>query len=219
MKENIFVLWTGDNEMSLNRKKALQSMKIASLNITLITKGNLGDFLVEGYPLHKSYEYLSDVHKSDYLRAYLMHFHGGGYSDVKPLKQSWSEAFKMLSKRDSFLGLGYREVGKHGVAVVDDENLYKKMTDNYRLLIGCCSFIFKPHTFFTREWLFAVEDVLSRKYDMLKYNRGNIMGDNEGYPLRWTEIMGNIFHPLCFKYNTLLLKDDRVKPDFTKGYR
>jgi hypothetical protein len=219
MTDNIFILWTGDNEMSENRKKAIQSMKTASPNITLITKGNLGDFLVKGHPLHASYEYLSDVHKSDYLRAYLMHFHGGGYSDVKTPTESWLEAFKTLNNDTHALGLGYTEVGRHGVALIDNKSLYQKMVLNHNKLIGCGAFIFKPNTIFTTEWLFSVENVLAVKHKPLKANRGNIMGDNKGYPLKWTEIMGNIFHPICFKYQERIIKDDRVKPDFSKVYR
>lgn len=40
-------------------------------------------FILKDAPLHPSYSFLSGVHRSDYLRCYLMHHYGGGYSDIK----------------------------------------------------------------------------------------------------------------------------------------
>ena len=52
-----------------------------------MTPANLQDWVVAGHPLHPAYNDLSLVHRSDYLRAYLLHHHGGGYCDLKrPIK-------------------------------------------------------------------------------------------------------------------------------------
>jgi hypothetical protein len=37
------------------------------------------------------------------------------------------------------------------------------------------------------------------------------MGDNPGYPLKWTELLGNIFHPLCLKYHKNLLYANELR--------
>jgi hypothetical protein len=41
---------------------------------------------------------------------------------------------------------------------------------------------------------------------------GNIMGDNDGYPIPWTEILGQIFHPLCLKYFEKIIYSNKIKP-------
>jgi hypothetical protein len=81
---NIYVFWTGDNDMSSNRIKCLEDLKKRSeANVILVNNKNLHEYILKSNPLHPSYGYLSETHKSDYLRTYFMHFHGGGYSDVK----------------------------------------------------------------------------------------------------------------------------------------
>ena len=84
---NIYCFWTGTNEMNETRLNGLNKLRsVSGCNVVLITPDNLNDFLIE--PLHPAYKYLSLVHRSDYLRAYFMHYHGGGYSDIKPGKYS-----------------------------------------------------------------------------------------------------------------------------------
>ena len=70
--------------MSDKRKKCLDSIKQnIGVKVILITPNNLDKYILKDYPLHKSYKYLSEVHKSDYLRTYFMHHYGGGYTDIK----------------------------------------------------------------------------------------------------------------------------------------
>ena len=83
-ENNIYIFWTGDNEMSENRKKSIENLKnTCECNIILVTPLNLKSYILSSQPLHEAYQYLSYTHKSDYLRTYFMHFIGGGYSDIK----------------------------------------------------------------------------------------------------------------------------------------
>ena len=49
---------------------------------------------------------------------------------------------------------------------------------------------------------------------LIKYP-GNVLGDNEGYPVRWTYLLGEIFHPLVFRLRNDLLIDDSIRPTFS----
>jgi hypothetical protein len=211
----IFVLWTGENQMGANRLKGLDSIIANNSSVTLVTRNNLKDWICE--PLHPGYEFLSDVHKSDYLRCYLMHFYGGGYMDVKCCERSWSATFAAFESSNMW-ACGYREVAPYHVAQCDNAAQRRLLEINYKRLIGMCAFIFKPNTPMTEEWYSKVWQKMDAKYDLLKATPGNVRGDNPGYPLRWTELLGDILHPLCLKYSQKIIQDDRIKPNFNKAY-
>lgn len=212
----IFTFWTGTNQMSENRIKSLDTIAAFSgVPVALITRKNLYDFAI--YPIHKAYEYLSDVHKSDYLRCYFMHYFGGGYCDIKHIERPWKPAFERLEKSGAY-ALGYKEVSPNHVAECNTPEQKKELQLNYRKLIGCGAFIFMSYTPMTQDWFNAVESVMTAKYELLKANPGNVRGDNPGYPLRWTELLGDILHPLCLKYQGKILQDDSIKPNFNKNY-
>jgi hypothetical protein len=54
--------------------------------------------------------------------------------------------------------------------------------------------------------------------DDLARHPGDERGHNKGYPVPWTGLLGDIFHPLCLKYADQLLHDDRLRPSF-ENYR
>ena len=94
---NIFIFWTGNNSLSENRIKSLESLKaVTGANIILITPNNLYYYIKPYAPLHPAYDYLSLVHKSDYLRSYFMYHYGGGYSDIKRSLGSWKKGFELI---------------------------------------------------------------------------------------------------------------------------
>ena len=67
----IWCFWTGDNKMSDQRRRCLDSMEeTTGCNVVLVTKAMLGDFLCLDHPLHAAYPQLSRTHMTDYLRAY-----------------------------------------------------------------------------------------------------------------------------------------------------
>ena len=168
----IYCFWTGTNEITPARVNGLNELQLKSgCDVVLITPENLPEYITE--PLHPAYEYLSLVHRSDYLRAYFMHYHGGGYSDIKPGVHSWLSAFNKLG--NSWV-LGYKELGPGVVAICTHKPMMQRtLQSNWHQLIGCGAFICKPHTFFTSEWLREADDLLTYKYDLLKKYPGNTL--------------------------------------------
>lgn len=211
--KTIYTFWTGENEMSSNRKRGLDSLKQKTeVQVVLITPSNLEKYILPEFPLHASYQHLSLVHKSDYLRCYFMHHHGGGYADVKTFKHRWSQAFKALGKnKDKFL-VGYPEIG--GIAKVGGQ-LEKDMVFHISLLVGNCAYISRPQTAFTHEWYSELHRRLDEYSERLhQYTDGKI----SEYPVPYTYLLGQIFHPLCLKYHPFILQDKKLMPEFT-NYR
>lgn len=129
MEYNIYILWTEDNPLTENRINSINQLKLISeCNIILINNENLSKYILSEYPLHPAYNYLSAVHKSDYLRTYLMHFHGGGYSDIKKTKGSWKKSFENLYNSDKWI-IGYQEI-KNGNAPTVPQESYNKLIGN-----------------------------------------------------------------------------------------
>ena len=227
-QKKIFCFWTGTNEMSDNRLQSLEKIRQkTNVELVVITPENLEKFLVKKSPLHPAYENLSLVHKSDYLRGYFMYHHGGGYTDIKSHNHSWTEAFETLNSSDNHIGIGYREERAKDVGYMSDFvnsenisviNINHDMQRHYLYLIGNGSYIFKPKSSFWKEWLDEVHARLDDTIQILEKFPGNTMGDNEGYPLPWTSILGQIFHPLCLKYHNELLYNNDLKP-LLKNYR
>lgn len=197
----LYCFWTGKNEMNEVRKKNLESLKNTGLEVILITPDNLDKYIKE--PLHEGFQYLSETHKADYLRTYFMHFYGGGYADIKLFKESWLPYVKKLENDNTWV-IGYREV-ENGTAVLDDnKELSNKMKKDYKKLIGNCAYIFKPNTQITQEWYNTMIKKMDDKLnDLKKYparNPQEVYSKEYPYPLKWTELLGNIFHPLVYKY-------------------
>ena len=217
----IYVFWTGDNEITPNRLAAIKSMEDkCGVEIKLITTHNLIDYIKNEDPLPEAYYYLSLNHRSDYLRAYFMYHYGGGYADIKRHSHSWVNAFNALDNSDNF-GIGYPEVSCWGAAqsAITQPNLKHDVFVYWRYLIGNCAYIFRPHTIFTAEWYSEAKKRLVENLELLKKHPAkDVFGTNADYPLPWLAMHGSIFHPLCLKYNSGLLKDKSLTPSF-KDYR
>lgn len=214
----IYCFWTGTNEMSENRKQCLDSMhRNAGVPIKMITPDNLSDYILPEHPLHPAFQYLSLVHKADYLRCYFMHFHGGGYCDIKAIKGSWKKSFERLIDSDKYL-IGYQELNEERSAYIDivEPNIKKEVKKRWPLLIGNCAYICRPQTKFTDEWFAEQNKRLDYYYDeLLKHPATDPMGQENGYPIPWQRILGAIFHPLCLKYHNKIIQDNRIMPVFT----
>ena len=105
--ERLFCFWTGDNPMSPNRLKALTTMANSGLEVIFLTKENIEGWVLDSDPLHPAFQYLSAIHRADYLRMYFMHHYGGGYSDIKNINHSWIAAAEKL-KTSSRIELGFK---------------------------------------------------------------------------------------------------------------
>lgn len=218
IKQVIYVFWTGNNPMTENRLQSLKNLKTRSgIEIQLITPENVQNFILPDYPLHPAYEYLSLVHRSDYLRCYFMHHFGGGYSDLKSCQHSWSPIFDKLQKSSAWL-IGYPELRKTDLGARDLPQVRKNMVSYLSQITGNGAYICRAYTPFTTEWYAELHQRLDAKYEIVKQNPGNVWGDNTGYPFQWSELNGDITHPLILKYMQFTLKDERLRPILT-NYR
>ncbi|WP_068596125.1 glycosyltransferase family 32 protein [Vaginella massiliensis] len=208
----IYCFWTGDNEMSENRKRGYQSLiDNSGVEVKLITPKNLHEYILPEHPLHPAYDYLSLVHKSDYLRCYFMHFHGGGYQDIKFNENSWVESFNKIDKYSDKWVLGYTELHGRGMGRgqgIIDKDLYYY----YRHCVGTGGFICKSNTPFTTQWYLELLRRMDYYEKALKANPGDIKGRNEGYPIKLLHILSQIWALLCLKYRHHIIHDNNVLP-------
>ncbi len=102
-------------------------------------------------------------------------------------------------------------------------------------LIGNCAYIFRANSKFTQCWYDELHKVLNDKLEFLKKNPAKSPIDRyrlrstkpilrqlglarSEYPLTWTEILGDIFHPLCYEFSSQINKE-LPSPDFSIKYR
>ena len=217
----IYCFWTGNNEMSENRKRCFDSIcKNAGVPVKLITPDNLHEYILSDHPLHPAFQYLSMNHKSDYLRCYFMHFYGGGFCDIKAINKSWSKCFDRINSTKKYI-LGYPEPNRECSAYKDIDNLAlkKNIRKCWPLLIGNGAFICRPHTKLTEEWFNEQNRRLDYFLDAVRKNPAtDPFGQGNNYPIPWLFLQGTIFHPLCLKYHKKIIQDKRIMPSF-KDYR
>ena len=208
----IFCCWTGNTPMTGNRRACLEDMKTTECEVTLITPANLGDYILQAQPLHPAYEFLSETHKADYLRTYLMHFYGGGYADIKQQGGSWKPAFEELLRSDALL-VGYKEGGASCIAGDSLREFWKE-------LVGNCAYICQPNTVFTTQWYTSMNRVLDEKLSELRIHPARWSRDKKedggGYPIEWDEMLGRIFHRVNYIHRARILQT-LPSPKFT-GY-
>ncbi len=217
----IYIFWTGKNVITSNRFEGIKSLeKVSGVEVRLITPKNLPEYIKEDDPLPEAYQYLSCVHRADYLRSYFMYHYGGGYADIKTYFESWVPAFEKLEQSNAYL-IGYPEVGFWGVANQDMEAgcLKEDLKNHWRYLVGNGAYICRPHTPFTAEWhAEAKRRLIGLTDELRKHPATDPYGKNNDYPVKWSGLLGSIFHPLCLKYHDRLLKDKALMPSF-QNYR
>ena len=212
----VYCFWTGDNEICYKRKRSLKQLKEnIGVPLILITPKELDEYILPDFPLHPAYKYLSYIQKSDYLRCYFMHHYGGGYTDIKECTSSWNEAFDMLNNSDKYI-IGYPEGSHFGVCVKSTYGVISNDLQNYwRYVAGAGAYIHKPYTKYTEEWYNELLSRMDYYARALKANPGDERRrDNLGYPIRWTDIAGNITQPLFLKYNHKVIQSSIILPNF-----
>ena len=221
LQRNLYSFWVGHNNlvMNQNRINGLESIKNNSnVNFILINNENLPDYILEVHPLHQGFNYLSDVHKADYLRTYFMHHYGGGYTDIKPCSWDWNAYFDQLENSDAF-GIGAPEdEGELSVTLKQRAWLGK----HWDKLVSNDLYIFKPNTEFTTKWYNKLLEIMDIKFNNLqkfpaKNSREAADTIATRYPIEWGEILLEIFHPLCYEYTDRLIKT--MPLPITKNYR
>ena len=211
----IYCFWTGENEMSGNRKKGYESLvKNSGIEVKLITPKNLGEYLLPEHPLHPAYDNLSLVHKSDYLRCYFMHFHGGGYSDIKTNYNNWEKAFDSLQSNPNKWLLGYTELTPFGMGK-DQGNIDQDLQYYYKSCVGTGGFICRSNTRFTAEWFVELNKRMDAFSAELEKFPGDVKGRNAGYPIGLLVILSQIFAPLCLKFKENIIHNDVTLPVLT----
>jgi hypothetical protein len=230
----LFILWMG-GKLTDNRKESIETIKKnTKCNVVLINKDNLHNYILKDYPLHKGFKYLSSIHKADYLRCYLMHHYGGGYSDLKKATSSWNSSYEKLENNNNIWAVGLRGPKNFGIAYPLEYNKTQRdeLKTNHKNLIGVGYFIYKPRTKITQEWYDNLNKRMDYYYNDLKkhpakYPRESKNGspipswegktNKTNYPILWNRILGQIIYPLQLKY----LKNIEYgipKPDRSKPY-
>ena len=211
----IYTFWTGRNPLSSARRACLEQLEaVSECAVVLVTPDTIGRYILPEAPLHEAYNYLSETHKADYLRTYFMNFHGGGYSDIKRTTGSWKQAFTdMESAPDKWIN-GYREV-EGGVG-------HPPAVAHWRELVGNCAYVCRPRTPLTHAWYSEMIVLLEARLPRLRDNPARHPQDfyrREGsaYPLEWNEMLGRIFHRVCFGFRDRLLQT--VPPCVFADYR
>jgi FkbM family methyltransferase len=223
----IFCVWTGSNALTSNRAEALLSIyRESCCPVLFLTQHNIARWEHPEAPFHPAYPFLSETHKADYLRVYLLHHFGGGYTDMKSTSISWTPFFDRLRADENAIGLGYPEIGPQGVAPCG-EPLESELRREYHKLIGNCAYIFRKQSAFTERWINATHELLDTKLDALRANPAKHPMDQKGvtlpdqtisnYPLRWSEMLGEIFHPLTYEFHDRIIKAE-IAPSF-QNYR
>lgn len=209
----LWCCWTGLEEMSDARRASLEAIRGLSrdLDVRLVTNENLTEILVPGAPLPAGYDNLSSVHKSDVLRAYLMHHHGGGYVDIKRPLHEWTPVYELLESSVASWVAGYPLQSLKEATHIQDR-LGRKIRRNFFRLPGFAAMICKPGSPLTGEWIEEVNRRVSSFSDELDSNSGNTYGDNVGYPVPWTYLGSQVFEPLCMKYLEHVILDERLLP-------
>ena len=234
----LFILWMG-GELSENRKESIESIKKnTKCNVVFITKENLNNYILNDYPLHKGFKYLSAIHQADYLRCYLMHHYGGGYSDLKKATSSWEPSYKKIENNKNIWAVGLRGPKNFGIAYPQEYNKYEReeLKKNHKNLIGVGYFIYKPNTPLTQEWYNNLNKRMDYYYeDLKKYpatfprqaygispskyinNPKDLKIKHTKYPISWNRILGQINYPLQLKY-LKHIEYGVPKPDLSKSY-
>ncbi len=226
MNRMIFSGWMGPGPMSADREAALLSLirNTGCANVHL-TRETLAYWVHPEFPFHPAFPYLSAVHQCDYLRCYVLHVYGGGYADVKHTAKNWNPLFALLEHSPA-QGLGYTEVGPHGIAQVGGA-LEEEMKANFSSIVGVCAMIFKPRSTFTTAWFGQLNALLDAHLPQLMQHPARHPQDRLGasftdgsvsqYPLAWTAVGGDLFHPLAWQHSADILHAD-IAPSFT-SYR
>lgn len=213
----VFVCWSGGFTrnlplMSIKRFEAFKSLvENIDVPVILLTYMNYKFFEKKEHPIHHAFDYLSANHKSDYLRAYMLHYYGGAYHDVKWRIESWKDEWDKdnWTKNENIWIYGRRETYEGAIGYPPG---MKHIQKEYNRLVTMGWVICKKNTKYTTELLDKIENILDKKYsELIKfpgYKSSGYYSDKQfspaeenNYPLRWLELMGEFFHPLMLKYN------------------
>jgi hypothetical protein len=231
--EKILRFWWGNNlfDMSENRHRCYRSIiKNSGIKkIEMITPQNYKNYQVLEHPIHEGFNYLSAVHKSDYLRAYVTYHYGGCWTDVKYIDHDWNKYFDILEKNTDKIGIGCREM-----IVRNEEYTFHDKNYIHYPCIGMTHFIFKQKTEVFKNYITNIDNRLTEILDELKKYPGDVhpmvCKDNHihhtsfpdhlrnyNYPLHWMEISGYFFNAQL-PYIDKIMYGMPISHNFMTGY-
>jgi hypothetical protein len=225
----LWVMWFGP--MGPTRRQSLERItRSAHVNVVLLTDKNFTSVGSDLHPVATS-GVLSKNHLSDYLRAYVMHHYGGAYQDVKPTQINWREQIERLNANKSSWFVGSEELPYFKKHPAWDKSFGERgILPPYSSIASqganCVTsngyYAAKPNTPLTTTWL----DLVSRKLDEHAralfahpppYHRCCFPPQKaNGYPLYWTELHGNLLHPLQVTYCHAITTFYKI---FVRNYR
>lgn len=223
--ERVFCLWLGGNPMSDARSRQLTLLRErVGVPVELVTEENLDEWILPEHPLHPASNGLTVMHLADYLRAYLVAHHGGGYADIKAPSAGWKQSFDLINS-GSVDCVGYpipdpSNAARFGLPVVVRMSasvrpstyrhlVYRRL---YRHLAGGGAFIMRQGSPIARDYIDGVESVLTRFADHLDSDRvvrsdGSrevgldvFRGELLGYPLTWGAMCMDVLQPVSLKH-------------------
>jgi hypothetical protein len=221
-RKYIFCMWPDANKMSEDRAAELFSILTNTIcPVVFLTKESAKKWELADYPFHPALPYLSECHTSDYLRSYIIHHYGGGYSDIKFAFKAWDTAFDLLKESPAYiLGPELSEPGLFGLSPkYKDTPLLEDFKKNYVPFgIPNAAFISKRQTPFTQDLYNRTIELLDNKFDELKSNPGKIPKDSFGmknrdgsiskYPLDYVELGPELFHFSLYKFKDKVIHYD-----------
>lgn len=214
----VFVVWAGDNALTPNRQANLDVIRgRIGLPVELVTPSTLQRWIVSGHPLPDAYEHLSLIHRSDYLRGYLMHHHGGAYVDVKQPLWSWRPSYDRMAADPEAWVTSYSTSHANWIGKLRGR-LGLDILVHYRLMFGKGGFMMRSHTPLTAAWMAQMDEVLESRRDLLAEHPGGVFGDDVDYPISWTDLLGRVLDPLTLKHLEHVRYDDRMLLNF-EDYR
>ena len=218
--DRLWCFWTGDNPLTPNRERALQSIREANrgLRVTLVTPSNLEEHLIDSHPLHEAFPHLSAIHKSDYLRAYFMHHHGGAYSDIKPTKVGFVRAIQRVETTPTYGSLARTILTSTWSATCTGQ---LGETRDETMPVSQASPHSSPHPIrISRQSGYARLNGESSYHagDLRRHPAVDPFGLTAGYPITWIGLGADVFQPLQLKYLEHVVIDNMLKPGFT-NYR
>lgn len=212
----LWAVWLGGPPPP-RRARALEALRAMKGIEVRIIEGP-ADVLIPGHALHPAYDDLHVVHRSDYLRAYALHHHGGAYLDVKPQTAPIRSLIDSVNEDSGAWVLGYREITSEYVADLP-HSLGGHLRAHYRSVLGTSAFICRPRSAFTAEWMRELNARLNYLQEPLREadaSTSDPYAAPANYPIRWTEILGDITQPLSLKHQEHLRFSEQIRPDLSE---
>ncbi|MFM9437533.1 putative O-linked N-acetylglucosamine transferase (SPINDLY family) [Janthinobacterium sp. CG_23.3] len=167
----IFTAWTGAGALPAPQAEALLALlRHSGRPVVLVDAAGAAEWEVPQAPFHPAYALLDQAHQADYLRAYLLHHFGGGYSALAPAPAavSWTGHFERFG------------AGEPPAVVEPDAG-----QDGRERLIA------RRHSPFTAAWLAGVEGRLDEQLEALRRHAADPL--HAPYPLAPNSLGGAAF--------------------------